>query len=1191
MIRRSIHNAILSMLVLCLAPSTLLGQTERGAIVGTITDSQGAVVSSATVTVTSLSTNASQTYKTNSEGLYEAPFLMPGEYKVSATASGFSTSFNNNVTVNVGARVRVDLALQTGNVSAQVEVTDSAPLVQTETATIGQVITTRQLTELPSSERNIYSFLLLDSTVNAGPSGNAEAFRIESGGSLSISGARPSSVTFKIDGVANNDPTFGTPTITPSLDSVKEFQLQNNAYSAEFEGVTQVNVASKGGTSRFHGSLFEFAQNNFFQPRNPLAAIDKSGKPGKNKLRFNQFGGTIGGPIWLPPSIFGPLAYKGRDKTFFFFSYEGRRNSVINLGTVRVLTAAERSGDFSALLGGCIGSGNLDVPLLNPDGSPSGQCARAGQIFDPATTVVNPRFNPGQPASALNPGFIRQPFTNNRLPANRLDPTAQAMINLQQSLPNFTSTSDANFIGPAGAAFVNNQYSVRIDQRFSDRDNLYGRLTWQNNKRDNEAVLPFQQKDIDGQGRVFNSAWTHVFSPSLVNEFRLGYVRGVYGDSITEIDPTQFGFRNTTLNTLPLLVLTSGGSLSYGGFAGSVLRTTQNTYQLADNVSLTWGRHGLKFGFKTDHNRFQNGDRFLTNGRADFSGLFSVGNSSIGPNANRNNSIADFLLGQASSTQLNVVKDANLRNTPWALYAQDDWKMHRRVTVNAGLRYEYHQPFREQLLGGARVDLTNGGSVLVADPEVAKATNSQLVICCTDARVVETDKNDFGPRIGVAIQPFKNDSLVIRAGYGVFYADTSQFFHWTKYNPVRGSVFQPAVSNFQTPSATLSDLFPSSRFTPPTGAISVSIPAGVNPAALNNQPVAGVAALGDYTTPQSRQWSLNLQREVWRNLLLDLTYSGSVSRNLPLQWFFNQPTFSPQPVNTQSLDPAANPYLRRPYANFTIGSNIVANILESNYNALTVKVEKRFSQGYNFLSTYTWSKSIDQGAEVFTVSSNHAFQANNLDFNQNRGVSAFDAPHRWVTSGIVELPFGQGKPFLNRGGWVDKLLGGFRFSGVFTLQSGMPFTPYILNRRTNTGLSIVERGDLVGNPYFTDEEWEQAVRNWETKGVPLFFVRPGAIGIDYAPGTGGNLGRNVFRAPYGRSLNLSAAKVTRLGEAIRLEFRVDMFNVTREVLHRLNINTGVAGANNLTSPLVGSIPARGLIFAPYALQLGAKIVF
>lgn len=643
-------------------------------------------------------------------------------------------------------------------------------MLQTETASIGQVINNKQLTELPSVDRNIYGFLTLDSTVNSGPTGNAEAFRVESGGSFSISGSRPSSVTFKIDGQANNDPTFGTPTITPSLDSVKEFQLQNNAYSAEFEGITQINVATKGGTTGFHGSLFDFVQNDLLQPRNPNAPRDASGKSGKNRLRFNQFGATIGGPLWLPRFGEGGPAVFNKDRTFFFFSYEGRRNDTLNLSTMtRVLTVAERSGDFSAGLGACLRAGTpqVDVPLLNPNGTPSGQCIRAGQIFDPATTAPNPLFNSSLAPSALNPQFIRRPFANNQIPLNRLDPTALALIAVQQPLPNFVSTSDVNFLGSSGTAFKNNQYSIRLDHKFSDQDSVYGRLTMQNNRRINKTVLLFQGKNIDGRGKVFNSSWTHIFSPSIVNEMRVGYVRGEYGDSITdEIDPTQFGITNTALNTLPRIALTSGAPLNYGGFSASVLRTIQNTYQIADNVSMVMGRHAIKFGGKVDHNRFQNGDLINTNGTANFNGLFSVGNSAIGANANRDNSIADYLLGLVSSTSMNITNNANLRHTPWAAYVQDDWRVRPRVTLNIGLRYELHQPFKEESLGGRTVDFENGGHVIVADPEVARLANSPLVICCTGSRVVETDKNDFGPRIGVAIQPFKDSSTVIRGGTG-----------------------------------------------------------------------------------------------------------------------------------------------------------------------------------------------------------------------------------------------------------------------------------------------------------------------------------------------------------------------------------------------------------------------------------------
>ncbi|MGI9069375.1 MAG: TonB-dependent receptor [Pyrinomonadaceae bacterium] len=1186
-LKRRLKLSFLGISLVMFSPALLFGQSEKGAILGIVTDSTGASIPGASVTITNLATKTSQTFTTNSEGRYEAPFLNPAAYMVVVKVTGFKTAMVSEVILNVGRRESVNVQLETGDISATVVVADtSTPLLQTESASIGTVVTTKQLTDLPSQDRNIYGFLTLDSTVTSGFGGNAEAFRLESGGTFVISGTRASSITFKIDGQANTDPTFGTPTITPSMDSVKEFQLQNNAYSAEFEGITQINIASKAGTSGFHGSGFEFVQNDALQPRNPLAALDKSGKPGKNRLRFNQFGGTIGGPLWLPRFGEGGAAVI-KDRTFFFFSYEGKRQNATALGFARVLTAAERIGDFSSSLGACLRSGTTDIPLRNPNGTPTGECVRVGQIFDPATTVRNPLFS--GTASALNPEFIRQPFLNNQIPISRLNPVAQAIINLQQPLPNQPGT-DLNFLGVSGALLINNQYSLRVDHNFSDTDNIYGRLTWQNNLRDNLSILPLQQKNITGNGRVFNFSWTHIFSPTLVNEARMGYVRGVYGDSIEESSPTAVGVSNTLLNTLPGLLLPN--SLNFGGFTASILNTVQNTYQIADNVSMMRGRHAFKFGFKIDENRFRNGEQIQGNGVANFNGLFSTGNSSIGTGGNRNNHVADLLLGLPNSHVLQTNQLANLQNRPWAVYFQDDWKVSRRVTVNLGARYEYHQPFRENLLGGGRVDFANGGRLIVADPEIARLANSPLVVCCTSSRVVDADKNDFGPRIGVAIQPFKGDSMVLRVGYGLFYSDSSQFFHWQKYTPFRRGSFAGALTSFQNPAISLSNLFPIGQFAPTAGSgITLSLPAGVNPAAVNNQPVLAVSSLGTYDTPQSHQWSANLQRELWGDMVVDLTYAGSVSKNLPLQWFFNQPTFSPTAANFLSLEPAANPYLRRRFANFTTGSNIVANVLSSNYNAGTAKVTKRFSKGYSFTSTYTWSKNLDQGAEIFTVFANHAFIANNLNFDDSKGVSALDIPHRWVTNGTVELPFGKGKRFWNSGGLTDKLVGGWRLAGVATLQSGLPINPYIFNRLTNTGLSIPERGDLVGDPYLSGDEWDAAVRAWEHGGQRLFLIRQGAISLNYAPGTLGNIPRNFFRAPYGRLLNLSAAKVTRFGETTSFEMRMDMFNVTREVLHRLGSATNYTHANALTNPLLGSMLPRRNFFAPHTIQLGARLTF
>ena len=447
-IKRSMKVSLLAILLVLISPALLFGQSEKGAITGIVTDPTGAAVPGATVTITNLGTKTDQTVTSNDEGRYEVPFLNPAIYMVIVKLSGFKTAMVSEVLVNVGRRESVNVQLETGDISATVVVSDtSTPLVQTESASIGTVVTTKQLTDLPSQDRNIYGFLNLDSTVTSGFGGNAEAFRLESGGTFVVSGTRASSITFKIDGQANTDPTFGTPTITPTIDSVKEFQLQNNAYSAEYEGITQINIASKAGTSGFHGSAFEFAQNDFFQPRNPLAAIDKSGKPGKNRLRFNQFGGTIGGPLWLPRFGEGGASVI-KDRTFFFFSYEGKRQIATTTGFARVLTEAERRGDFSSSLGACVRSGTTDVPLRNPNGTPTGQCIRVGQIFDPATTVRNPLFS--GTASALNPEFIRQPFLNNQIPTNRLNSVAQNIINFQQPLPNQPGL-DLNYLGTSGA--------------------------------------------------------------------------------------------------------------------------------------------------------------------------------------------------------------------------------------------------------------------------------------------------------------------------------------------------------------------------------------------------------------------------------------------------------------------------------------------------------------------------------------------------------------------------------------------------------------------------------------------------------------------------------------------------------------------------------------------------------------------
>jgi hypothetical protein len=326
-------------------------------------------------------------------------------------------------------------------------------------------------------------------------------------------------------------------------------------------------------------------------------------------------------------------------------------------------------------------------------------------------------------------------------------------------------------------------------------------------------------------------------------------------------------------------------------------------------------------------------------------------------------------------------------------------------------------------------------------------------------------------------------------------------------------------------------------------------------------------------------------------MLLDVTYQGAVGRNLPTQWIFNQPPASPNTASFSSPDPAVNPFLRRPYLCCSSSSFVNANILESEYRALTVKVEKRFSGGFQFLSGYTWSRSIDEGSEVFQIGNTFNILSDSRNIERDRGRSTFDVPQKWVTSGTVELPWGQGKRWLSSG-WPAVAFGGWRASGAFTLESGYPFTPLIRNRLSNTGYPLAtERGDLVGDPYWSSDEWHRLVDEWRNGTGRLFIINPAAVNLDYAPGTFGNIPRNFFRAPFGRRVDLSVAKVTPLGGTQRIEFRVEAINLTSERLHRLDLAQFVAANNLLTSPLMGSVAPYVNMFNPRSIQLGLRWTF
>ena len=365
-----------------------------------------------------------------------------------------------------------------------------------------------------------------------------------------------------------------------------------------------------------------------------------------------------------------------------------------------------------------------------------------------------------------------------------------------------------NFTGLAGNISDNDQWSARVDHTLSGSDRLYGRLAIQNNVRTPSPRRRTLSKQPARKGsRLLQATWTRVLGQAAVNEFRVGYVRGIYGDSIDEVDPTTFGIHNTTLQTLPRLFLSAAPATNYGGFSGSVIAENQDTYQLANHFSWINGRHAIKAGFELSFNKFNNTEFFGSNGTATFNGLYTIGNDVL--TASQTNSLADCMLGLAQSNALSRAAVAEVSNLPWSLYVQDEWKLGDRATLSAGLRYEFHQPWKSAVMGGAGLDLSDGGRLFVVDPEVATLANSPLVVCCAPRRGVNTDKNDFAPRASIVFQPFPQDHMVVRVGYGLFYSDTTQFFAWRAYEALRGRTFQGTTGDFVNPGATLNDLFPS----------------------------------------------------------------------------------------------------------------------------------------------------------------------------------------------------------------------------------------------------------------------------------------------------------------------------------------------------------------------------------------------
>ncbi len=1157
----------------------MAAQTSAGAIVGLVRDAGGAVIPSASVTVTNTQTNVAFAIQTDSTGNYFVPSLLPGEYQVVCEFRGFKKTTVGPIPVSVNQTVRVDLNLQVGETAESVTVQEFASLVQTDNATIGQVVTTRQLTELPLNGRDFRSLLRLNPGVTEPQGGISVTASIRRQGfndgikNVSINGARPSSVTYLIDGVSLNEPLFQFPSQIPPIEAVEEFKLQNALYPAEFGmGVGQVSIAMKSGTNAVHGSLFNFLRNDALQKFHPRFFT-------KTPLKQNQFGGVVGGPVYIPK------VYDGRNKTFFFASYQGGRRVIGAFGLGQVPTAAEKTGDFSAW---------------------------PTQLFDPLSGTLTP----GQALPVA-----RMPFSGNRVPANRFASVSSNLVKYWPTPTRPCATPCNNYEGSVNTAVRMDQYTGRIDHNFSVKDRVFGQYLYSKETAPIPSLIPLSGVVTAQSSWMTSAQWTHVFSPRLVNEVRAAYNHFIFDQNFETQGKGVLYWKDAGLKNLndkyeALPAMIPGSQYTNIGFAGSVpFFSITNTQHYVEHLTFTSGKHTLKAGVDWRRSRTTRLGGFQGNGIINFNGAYTARNPTLAQVAGRadtGNGFADYLMGYASLAAGNPFDSDSgwLRNNDLNLFVQDDFRVSSQLTINIGLRWEYRGPWYENSKGGKIFDYSAaGGRALYRDAEFVKLVNNPVFAsCCSGDSVYHAQYRNFAPRIGLAWRPMQGSNrMVVRAGYGIFYDILHRFYDTQPYSPNVPFVLQslPSVNGLETrPPLDVRDLFPAPlsisqrRFVEPycQGPASESTDPATGAITVRNQCFGTGVQYANPTnpTPYTQNWGLNLQFEPRARMLFEMGYQGSHGLHAQSLYHANQATLPPVTGNPNNglrfptqCPPGTFPSTcspvqsRVPYSNFVPQLSTYVNDNNAIYHAMTLKLEQRFSQGLQLLAAFTWSRTIDAVSEIQTQGGTpRTYPQYNGRRDLERGVANYDQTRRFVTSVLYELPFGKGRKFLNGGGPVDWALGGWQTNTIVTLADGLPFTVgCFCGDRAQVGNDRdVHRMDVLSNPLPSGFE-KTLTRQFDTAAYRTPVL-----------GTLGTSGRNTLRAPGQRAADFSLFKNFRFKERFNVQYRAEAYNLMsswKYVVMFPNLNATQTNFGSLL-PVGGD---KGNLFNPRVYQMALRLVF
>ena len=1056
------------------ASSVLAQSTGTATLVGNVTDPTGATVAGAKITVLNTGSGFLSESTTKNDGSYYVPNLNPGAYRLIIETSGFKKYVQDGITLRTNESPRIDVTMEIGTLSDTINVKASTPLLETETSSTGQIMDGETVVKLPVMQKGIKRMTLYMPGVN-----------VING--LHGVGQRERSMGVTLDGVSGKEPVRGAVNddqriMTGTLDMIQEFKMWNTGLPAEFghSGGGVLSATYKSGTNSFHGSMEDRYLNGKLVHRQYFDQLKRCdvGLP-CNPWSYHEMSATAGGPIFIPK------IYNGRDKTFFFFGFQRHHEKVSETAFTNVPTAEMLNGDFS--LGG-----------------------RGFQLYDPASTR--------QDATGK---WIRDPFPGNRIPISQIDPVVKKFLSFNpwtaSNRPGTITPSGVtqNLVLPTKGRYYFTRFDTKVDHQFNTNHRIFSRVSRMRNRAPGRYSTDIAWQDYDPvlvQPNDFTNVVvsdTNTFTPTLINEFRLGYNRrretkdpSTYGTGVAAL----LGMPNVDAATFPKF------NTSFNGGPGGRFQNVSEDFTMQENMTKVKGKNTFKAGYEVVRTRYNGLSEALP------SGTYSFGGTELPFTPNTGNTFASFLLGNVSSAQFTRNQGTWLpRWWSHALYAQTDYRPIKNLTLNLGMRWSYESPFSTKYGQQSQFDPT------AIDP------NSGLkgAIVHGGGQLARKDLNNFQPRIGLAYN-FKHN-LVFRSGFTLISSDLMT-------NDVNQNFEEYlATANVQSPTGDPRTVFKLSQGPPSVKFISNSD---------GSVPYIGTNYSGrnatwydpNMRTPYVMSWSGGVQWQFKSTWLLDASYQGSAGVKLMNGWNTNVRPIDWFPKDTSTLDTIRINFQNyKPYTQFN-NVNLISNFGHNTYHAGTLRIEKRFAGGFTMNSFYTRSSTLDNSDDDGNASGISYFNR-----SLEKGRANYDIRHRWVTSTTYELPFGKGRKYMNSGGLKNTLLGGWELVWIQTFQSGPPFTVTFGGSPSNYLPGVGNRpNQILPDDQVKLEHVDIGPNRFPFAAQTRYlningFAYPAAYTI-------GSLGRNTLEAPGIIWSQASVQKSWRIRERLKFTLRADANN-------------------------------------------------